>query len=91
MSYSSTSRTCNDPYGGTGTVSNATFGAYVDPAGTSHRIYIHLYSNECFGGDTNSGPSVASDGSGITVTADWGTATVTLKSGEVITPQSALW
>ncbi len=84
VSYSATSRTCNDPYGGTGTVSNVTYYSYVDPTGTSHPIYIHTRYDSCYDTSSNTGPSISGDGSGVTVRSG---GVVTLKSGEVIHAQ----
>jgi hypothetical protein len=76
VKLSSTYRTCNDPYGGTGDVYNWTFTGYVDPAGTSHPFYIHEYINTCLDIFNDTGTAVATDGSGIKVDTLDDTATV---------------
>lgn len=76
--------------GGTGVRDTWHFLSYVDPAGTVHLIQpsITLYDNTCTGDAIPSGSAVVSDGSGIKVSASWApSATVTMPSGEVITPQ----
>jgi RHS repeat-associated protein len=87
VSYSQTYRQCRYGDGSTGDVYHWYFSAYVDPTGTSHPISIRTDIYDCINEDHSQGSAVASDGSGITVNTDWAVATVTLKSGAVITPQ----
>lgn len=80
--------TCNIPTGGTADVYNWYFGPYVDPAGTTHALGLHVNYRECDENADPTGHTTIGDGTGIKVDTDMDTVKLTLKSGEVITPQT---
>jgi hypothetical protein len=89
VGYSFNETTCRGQ-DGQGVRDTWRFGSYVDSAGTIHPIQpaLTLYDDTCSGGGVSSATAVATDGSGIKVSVTWDpSATVTLPSGEKITPQ----
>jgi len=90
ITYSTKSNRCFDPDTGWHTGTTYTWHGYRDQFGTTHRFLVLTSDNPLAGNpgcainESNSG--AATDGSGYTLNADGGSATITTIGGVVITP-----